>query len=588
MRRSLACLLPCLPLFGLVASCVAASDAPVSIGLVLRAPAGLLGQATAVKLSVFDASKATCQPNGHVSAVPAGAQTFALQNSGCAAGVGWCKEISLAQDGSKKMFAVVASNAAGTLAEGCSTAVIDQDPLEVDIKVQRYVAPPCCGDGKLEAGEQCDTGTAADATCPGITADAVCAADCTSIEIPVDREPADKRPPSGTKSDVALAFCPGSADKKLQNGLRAAFTDTAAGTTGGADVSIRALDASLQPLKDPSLILPEPHPIPLLCSDAKATKGSVGAQRSPAIAAIGADLVAVVYTSDELQATHADVFVSAQGLDGCAEAAPVRVSTTSGVGAPDVAAGGQVGTGLVVWSRGGQVLARLVARGTSGAGTPGLVAQGNDEIAVAPNGSAPRVAGSASGWVVVYQGAGTGDGDGVFLRTVSPGGVVGPEVRVNTVTDGVQDQPDVAMLGDGRYVVVWHSASDVWFQRFDATGTPAAHDQDAALNTVTEDEQAHPAVTSSGDLGAFYAVAWESAKSGNGAIAARFVEADGGFGYNSVSGQNDEFEASLAGESGARRKPAVAIGGAGFVAIGWEDTAASQPGVVVRRFPLPM
>lgn len=586
-RRLLLGLCPGLPLLALAGACVADTDAPVSIGLVLRAPAGLLSQATAVRLQVFDAGKATCEPTGHVSSVPSGAQSFSLQSQGCAKGVAWCKDITLDKDGSTKMFAVVASNAAGVLAEGCAKATINQDPLEVDIQVQRYLPPSCCGNGKLEPGEQCEAATTTTA-CPGVAADAVCAADCTSIEIPVDREAGAPHPAVGAKSEIALAFCPGSADNGLQNGLRAAFTDTATGTSGGADVALRAFDAALFPLKDPSLILPVPHPVPLLCSDAKATKGSVNKQRSPAITPIGADLVAVVYVSDELTATHDDIFLSAQGLDGCAETAPVRVNDNSGAAAPDVAAGGVAGTGLVVWTRAGQVLGRLVARTVGADGVATLTPQGGGSFAIAPNGAVPRVAGSTGGWVVTYQGAGSGDGDGIFVRTVSPGGVVGQEVRVNTATDGVQDQPDVAMLADGRYVVVWRSAGDVWLQRFDKAGQPAAHDQDEPLNTVRDGDQGRPALAASGDLGDFYVAAWETANATNGAIAARFIGGDAGFGYNSVSGQNDEFEASARGVAGARRRPAVAVGGGGFVAIGWQDEAASQAGLVVRRFPLPM
>ncbi len=385
-----------------------------------------------------------------------------------------------------------------------------------------------------------------------------------------------------------MAFCPGAADKKLQNGLRAVFADTAAGTSGGGDVAIRAFDQGLFPLNDLSLILPEPHPVPLLCSDAKATKGSVNAQKAPSITPIGTDLVAVVYLSDELTATHDDVFMSVQGIDGCAEKAPVRVNGTSGASSPDVAAGGQPGTGLVVWTRAGQVVGRLIARTTDPSGTATLTPQGPGDVAIAANGAQAHVAGSASGWVVVYQGAGSGDGDGIFVRMVSSGGIVGPEVRVNTVTDGLQEQPDVAMLGDGRFVIVWRSAGDVWVQRFDAAGAAAPSDQDAPLNTVVEGEQAHPVVAASGDLGAFYAAAWETDRSGNGAIAARFVGGDAGFGFNSVSGQNDEFEASVPGVNGARKLPAVAVGGGGFVAVGWQDESAAQPGVVVRRFPLPL
>ena len=42
------------------------------------------------------------------------------------------------------------------------------------------------------------------------------------------------------------------------------------------------------------------------------------------------------------------------------------------------------------------------------------------------------------------------------------------------------------------------------------------------------------------------------------------------------------------GTSGMRTGPAVAIGGAGFVAIGWQDDSPTHFGVYVRRFPLPI
>ena len=54
-----------------------------------------------------------------------------------------------------------------------------------------------------------------------------------------------------------------------------------------------------------------------------------------------------------------------------------------------------------------------------------------------------------------------------------------------------------------------------------------------------------------------------------------------------MNGQNTDFVANIAGEVGQRVKPVAAIGGAGFLAIGWQDASASQPGVFVRRFPLP-
>src|SRR5262245_3392254 len=136
-RRLLLGLVPAVPLAALGASCQPAPAA--AVGLVMKAPAGLLDQATAVSLTVFEASLAKGGKDGHVAKMPSGSgvQTFDLDKSGCKGGATWCKDIELDQDGSKQTFAVIATDATGTLAEGCASAVIDQSPLEVKINVVR-------------------------------------------------------------------------------------------------------------------------------------------------------------------------------------------------------------------------------------------------------------------------------------------------------------------------------------------------------------------------------------------------------------------------------------------------------------------
>src|SRR5262249_45050610 len=149
----------------------------------------------------------------------------------------------------------------------------------------------------------------------------------------------------------------------------------------------------------------------------------------------------------------------------------------------------------------------------------------------------------------------------------------------------------VAMLDDGTTLVVWHDGENIFSQRFNPSGDPFDRDQDHPLNTTKGGQRLHPAVAASAGLGSFFAVAWETIDDSNASdISARFVTPSGPFGYNSVSGQNDEFVATHPDVmSGARHFPAVAIGGAGFVAIGWQDDSMdpAHHGVFVRRFPLP-
>ena len=71
-----------------------------------------------------------------------------------------------------------------SLAEGCATAVIDQDPIDVSIQVKRFNPPSCCGDGSSRpASSARSRRPQASKTCSGLAADAVCGADCTANEI---------------------------------------------------------------------------------------------------------------------------------------------------------------------------------------------------------------------------------------------------------------------------------------------------------------------------------------------------------------------------------------------------------------------
>lgn len=612
--RLLLGLVPLVPPAALSGACV---GAPVDIGVVMLAPQGLLDQASSVTLSVFDASAAKCNKDtGHVSKIPPaeeGTKTFQLAKKGCEQGVAWCKTVELDEDGSKKMFAVVAKNAGGLLAEGCTTAVIDQDPLEVTLKVHRYNEPACCNDGRVQVGEQCDSAIVDPAcqgdacACTAIAIDAVCDYDCTTFEILLSSDNPTPKPdlhngPPGTKTDLQIAFGPGGAN--TPNMLRAVFANSdGAEAMGGIDVQERFLAQDLYPIVSP-VPLSLQLGLPLKCG-ATTTSGLPRKQRAPAIAPASIDTVAVVYESDEAVGGKFDVYLAPQTADGCTDTknctedtdcqtakctagkcvAAVKVSgSQSGSALAPHVAGGPANSVLIVWTRTDGVYGRIWK-------TNGTMIPPTSELLIAKKGQAARVAGDANGWKVVFAGGALDDADAILLATVDENGAVKPPIRVNAFGDGLQDQPDVAMLTGGKTIVVWHNLGDIYFQRYDEQGNAVAGDQDAPLNTTgvfgsnsATDEQ-HPAVAASIGFGEFYAVAWETIETAN--IAARFVDGTSGFGYNNVSGQNDEFVATSWWIPGQRHKPAVAIGGAGFVAIGWEDVSVEHPGVYVRRFPLP-
>ncbi|MFO0550402.1 MAG: hypothetical protein U0271_18550 [Polyangiaceae bacterium] len=546
-------------LFACAALGYAACDtAPISyIGLSMTAPAGVLDEATSLTLYVFPSSEASCNDDGTLSALPEGAASHQLQNAGCEGGAKWCGEIKLDQDDSEQMFYVEATSAAGLLAQGCTTAVIDKDPVEVSIKVQRHVEPACCGDGELQVGELCDLG--GDDTCGGSTADTICTAECTTNVVWVDDQ--DGTPAAKGQGHLTMAFAPG--EGQLSGGLRAAWNFSST----PVHVGLRTFQADLSAVTEPA-VLEKAHRVYFRCSGTDQLP--LREQSAPSIAAQGSGAV-LAYLSNEKQSLRVDAVVLTLNSDGCSDqlTAPIVSNEQASVDDVDVAVG-PGGLALVVWQQNGRILGR----------TYDGTAVGAAEFVISDAGAAPRVAGSSAGWVVVYQGAGTGDSDGVFMRRVSTSLVPSDPILVNAVTDGAQDQPDVAAVNDGSVAVVFRSGDDIFFQRYSAADAPTADDQDDPLNLETNGAQAAPAVGAS-PSGDFFAVAWESA----GAIRARFIGKSDGFLFNNVSGQNDDFEVTD-GTVGDPHAPAVAVGG--YVAVGWQDlNSKTTPGLVMRRLPLP-
>jgi hypothetical protein len=544
----------CVAVLAAAASC--STDVEAEIGLVLTSPQGLLDEATSMNLRVFPAEGRSCGADGAPSEVPEGAQEFQLQREGCDAGVAWCTEITLPKDGSEQMFAVEARNAAGLLALGCGTATMDQDPVEVSIKIVRYVAPACCGDGILQPTELCDTGPQG-GTCSAITSDEVCEADCSTKAIPVERVSTD--PPLGAigQGQLAITFAPGL--DQLSGGLRAAYTS--GGST--SDIGLRFFQSDLRSVTVPAA-LATPRRAIFNCSG---NELAIPRQQSaPAVAASDTGSF-VAFLSNKDIVTRTDVAIFALSDAGCSAMAETTLSDKVAAAANvDLASNG--GLAFVVWDQGGQVLGRTWSEG-AGAGPI---------VTIATSGARPRVARGASGWLVVYEGADGADADGVFATEVADDSSISAALLVNAKRDGLQDQPDVAALPDGRWAVVWRSGADVFFQRFGADATPTSGDQESPLATTTEGDQAEPAIVS-GSSGDYFATAWSSGAE----IRARLIGGESGFLFNPRTGQNDDFAVTDGGQT--PRRPTLAVGE--HLAIGWEEQAGPNAGIYVRRFPLP-
>ena len=126
--------------------------------------------------------------------------------------------------------------------------------------------------------------------------------------------------------------------------------------------------------------------------------------------------------------------------------------------------------------------------------------QKNPAIASFPN--------SPGGFVVVWQSDGQdGDGWGIFGQMYNENGSkYGPELQVNTVTAGDQENPSVATFGDGTFFVIWESDTpnalegrDIYGQFFDGIGQVMGPEY--PLNQFVENDQRWPDVANRDDGG---------------------------------------------------------------------------------------
>ncbi|MEO5330577.1 MAG: tandem-95 repeat protein [Magnetococcus sp. YQC-5] len=135
-----------------------------------------------------------------------------------------------------------------------------------------------------------------------------------------------------------------------------------------------------------------------------------------------------------------------------------------------------------------------------------------------PSATALKGVNAASFVVTWHSYAQDGSSWGVYgQRYDANGSPVGSEFLINTYTTGQQSGPSVAPLDDGGFVVTWHSTQDVngfgvYGQRFDANGLKAG--TEFKVNTFTYRDQYYPDVALFGN-GSFV-VTWASQYQDNG------------------------------------------------------------------------
>ncbi len=196
---------------------------------------------------------------------------------------------------------------------------------------------------------------------------------------------------------------------------------------------------------------------------------------------------------------------------------------------------------------------------------------------------------SAGDFVVVWAGTGYDssgnllDASGIFAQIYDKNGkAVGSSFLVNQTVAGVQDDPAVAMDGNGDIVVTWTStdsrdpAGGVFARRFTVQGVPLTGDIQVNMTTASRQENSDVAIDGSGN----FVVVWQGdQQDGNswGVFGRRFA-ANG----TALSGemQVNTYTAN------AQDNPAIAMDPAGDFVVTWQSFGQDGGGygIYARRY----
>jgi hypothetical protein len=198
--------------------------------------------------------------------------------------------------------------------------------------------------------------------------------------------------------------------------------------------------------------------------------------------------------------------------------------------------------------------------------------------------SNPAVAMRANGeFIVVWQGNGTGDADGIYFRRYNSGGVAqGNQVQVNNVTVGEQANPSISFdNSDGDFIITWESAdsdgSGIFARYFSSNGAAVANQ--FQVNLGAAGDQSNPVITTDSD--GFFVVAWDSDSPSNGKdiLARKFNNSENGF-------PTPFGEFAVTTTAGDQTMPSISMDQDGRFIVAWAGpgTGDADGGIYARRY----
>ena len=305
---------------------------------------------------------------------------------------------------------------------------------------------------------------------------------------------------------------------------------------------------------------------------------TASAQDAPAAARLADGKVVVAWTSLNQDGSGAGVYFRRLDQNGGAVGEETRANATT--------VGGQLSPAIAALKDGGFVIAWTSA-GQDGDGN-GVYAQRFNRLGE-PVGLEFRVADTTAGgqlnpdvaaledggFVIVWEDTGA-DGaiSGVFQKRYSRlGAPLGAETRVNATTFDQQDQPAVAGLQTGGWVVAWASEHlgafgpedrEIFLQRFGAAGAPLGPEARVSSAATTHDDAPRVETLGSGD----FVVAW-TAGAETAQLRGQVFHADG-------TRRGPERALSDPAVSDQQKNPAVAALDNGGFAVAWQDMNAPE------------
>lgn len=438
------------------------------------------------------------------------------------------------------------------IATSCATTTVAAgETKQVELELKPVVIMGACGDGTLSPDEQCeDSNTAAGDGC-----DARCQTEPLTFNVPAD----------GDQLAPSLAWAPG--------GRAAGSYDSTAPLDG---VHLMYRDERGQVIASPTALAVdvdiEPRP---------------GIQTESSVS-IGGDRVFVAFTDFVSAAEGSNVRVKIFSLSGRTPPADMATSVLvhTGVdmnqGNPAIASRGDGATMVVFEDQAAPtgLRGRVFAAGSS-------APAGSDAFNVgagATSATAPRIAATASGFVVVFAAA----GDIRYQRfgaDGSPVDMMAQQLLSGADVTGTQDEPTVATSGCSGTaacgIVAWRDDGPMGdgdgtsVRAVVLAGDGAPMGAPFLVDTTTAGAQGAPTAAAGASR---YAIAWESATS----VRARIFALDGSAALNRAKEpipSSNDFTVVAAGAH-----PAAAIGGAdGALMVVWE--AGGDIGA--RLFALP-